>query len=510
MNKRILEISHFLLQSDDYVTVDIIAKKLLVSNKTIRNDLRIVETWLCENELSLVKKTGVGIKIDGEKNNKLKVWNTIKQKNKQLIDYSPEARKIYIAMRLLTCENVLRIYELASELYVSRATIHKDIIEVSKMFKKEKISLARKNNNGIHISGKERNIRNVLYEMMLHDNGYNTFVSIINNENYACDGSIVFAGLDINDDEIKEFIDLMRSLSNPFFHTLNFDALVLALLHIYISYLRISKQQFVSLSTVFLEELKQQAFYFETQTIMQALCHFYTFPYFEMEVRYLQVYFISLQTNTQPSNQDKDEAKEVAFKLIKSWSQQLQMPLHKDNELFLSLYAHLCPAITRFRHNIQIKNSLISDIQKTYKNTFGIVQKSSTYINEQYNIQLKTDEIGFLALHLAAALDRFKKPLKAILVCHSGIGASNLLTQKIMKHIPEIKIVEQESFISIYENSLKDIDLIITTVDLHLQSSLLVLHISSILEQHDLNRLKDIVSEYYKLKNNPQSQTNKM
>lgn len=63
MNKRLLDIAELLLNSSDYITVDTIAEKLNVSNKTIRNDLVILDEWLLEFNLSLDKKTGSGVII---------------------------------------------------------------------------------------------------------------------------------------------------------------------------------------------------------------------------------------------------------------------------------------------------------------------------------------------------------------------------------------------------------------------------------------------------------------
>ena len=64
MNKRIMKIVDVLLKQDSYITIDKISEELAVSNKTIRNDLQIVDQYLEENNLKLIKKTGVGIRID--------------------------------------------------------------------------------------------------------------------------------------------------------------------------------------------------------------------------------------------------------------------------------------------------------------------------------------------------------------------------------------------------------------------------------------------------------------
>ena len=508
-NKRIIQIVDILLKQENYVTIDDISKQINVSNKTIRNDLKIVDQWLSENQLHLVKKTGVGICIEGEQDAKLKISETIMQKNRELVDYSPEARKIFIAMRLLNSEEHYRIYELANELYVSRATIHKDIIEVSDLFDKEKIKLHRKNNHGLQIEGKERNKRNLLIELMVQDNGYQMFRNIVNDDNYECDGSIVFAGLDINDDELNEFVRIVMKSDNPYLMELPFDTLVFVLLHIFVSFIRVSQKHTVTLSKEFLEELQQQPFFDEIKAITDVLADYYHIQFNEMEVRYLQVYCISLQNSKSTNESDEQEAIEVASALIDSWSEQLQLPLKDDEELFDSLYAHLYPAITRFRHNILIENPLIHEIHNLYKNTYKIAENSVSYINDKYQIQVSKEEIGYLALHLAAALDYFKEPLKTILVCNSGIGTNNLLINKLKEQIPEINIVDQESFVSIYERPLDDIELIISTIELHLKTTKPILKISPLLKDYDLVRLKEIIRKFYKIKNDPLLRMNK-
>ena len=84
MNKRIMKIVDVLLKQDSYITIDKISEELAVSNKTIRNDLQIVDQYLEENNLKLIKKTGVGIRIDGKVRDKLHVLESVREKNKTL------------------------------------------------------------------------------------------------------------------------------------------------------------------------------------------------------------------------------------------------------------------------------------------------------------------------------------------------------------------------------------------------------------------------------------------
>ena len=116
---------------------------------------------------------------------------------------------------------------------------------------------------------------------------------------------------------------------------------------------------------------------------------------------------------------------------------------------------------------------------------------------------MSEDEAGYLAIHLAAALDRAKKPLKTILVCHGGGGANQLLLQKLSTQIPEITVIAQESFLTIQNADLSQAELIISTLELNLSTDIPILQVNVLMYDHDIQRLKKVVRGYYKKKNNP-------
>ena len=189
--------------------------------------------------------------------------------------------------------------------------------------------------------------------------------------------------------------------------------------------------------------------------------------------------------------------------LLTSWSEQLHLPFDRDEALRQSVYDHLCPAIIRFRHGIPNENPLMQEIHTLYERTFQVARNSVSVIEEHFHCNVSDDEVGFLALHLAASLENMKQPLKTILVAHGGVGAGNLLRRKLSVQIPEIDIISQETFFSIYECDISDIDLIISTLELNLHTDVTILQVNSLLHDYDILRLKDVIREYYKVKNDP-------
>ncbi len=502
INKRILKIVEVLLNQETYITIDRISEQLSVSNKTIRNDLALVSEWLRDNHLKLVKKTGTGVRIEGTHSQKLRILETVRKRNTSLIEHSPAARKIYIGMQLATYDNC-RIYELSEQLYVSRATIHKDLLALCEDMRIYQIELHRKNNNGISIAGKEKNIRNFLLELMLKDNGYQRFIALVQDEFYPRDGSFVFAGLEATDDEIHDFVACVLRSHNPFIETLDFHSIILILLRAYAAYLRILEHHIISLSPQFIQELDSEPFFKEAQELTDRLSNHYRIAIPESETRYLQLYFLAMQ-NTQSINEaDRMEASALCEQLLTSWSKQLNIPFTQDEDLRSSLFAHLCPSIMRFRHGIPNENPLIPQINDLYRHTLAVVKNSIGCIEERFHCKVSDDEISYLALHLAAALERTKQPLRTVLVTHSGAAATGVLRQKLIRQISEIDIIAQESFLSIQHCDLSHAELIISTIDLTLQEKIPVLLINPLLRDYDIMRLKDAVNDYYKQKNDP-------
>ena len=196
------------------------------------------------------------------------------------------------------------------------------------------------------------------------------------------------------------------------------------------------------------------------------------------------------------------------MELLGYWEKIFSRSFSGDTDFLEALIAHLGPAITRSRHGIAIQNPMMSEIRAYYQNTFEIVKKSLQTLHSEYPYDLSDDEIGYITVHLASALEHTKQPLKTVLVNHGGSGASNLLMRKLTAQLPEIQIISQESFLTIHKADLSQAELIITTIELNFHTDLPVLTVNSLMHDYDILRLKEIVKKYYKAKNTPLEEGN--
>lgn len=74
-----------------------------------------------------------------------------------------------------------------------------------------------------------------------------------------------------------------------------------------------------------------------------------------------------------------------------------------DDAIYISLVDHIYMSVTRFLQGVQVKNALLWDIKRFYKDEFYIGMKALDLIEEEMNVRLPDDEAGFIALHIVNA-----------------------------------------------------------------------------------------------------------
>lgn len=76
----------------------------------------------------------------------------------------------------------------------------------------------------------------------------------------------------------------------------------------------------------------------------------------------------------------------------------------KLNEMiYISLIDHIYTSLIRFLDGVTIKNVLLWDIRRFYKEEFQIGLWALEQIRKKFNVKLPEDEAGFIALHVANA-----------------------------------------------------------------------------------------------------------
>ncbi|MGQ4668530.1 BglG family transcription antiterminator LicT [Metabacillus halosaccharovorans] len=95
------------------------------------------------------------------------------------------------------------------------------------------------------------------------------------------------------------------------------------------------------------------------------------------------------------------ELMEVAEEIIKLAKSKLGREL--NDSIYISLTDHINFAIERNKKGLDIKNALLWEIKKLYKDEFSIGLEALYMIKEKLEVTLPEDEAGFIAMHIVNA-----------------------------------------------------------------------------------------------------------
>lgn len=471
--ERWIEILKILLNSTQPMTIREMETKLNVSNRTIRNDLDEIDIYLKENKYgSIVRKprVGVWIEIDHSRENELrKMFNEIDNYGGAFL---PEERQRYILKELLKCEKPITMEKFAEKLYVSRITILKDINKIEDDIKKYNLSILRKQNHGVEIIGSENDFRKLATEVFKED----------------------------RDKFSRESLNFIRELLLEAERQMDFfftdEAMSSLIFHISISVERVKQSKSIKLDCEKKDEIKSHREYSIAKRIAEKLESEFLVCIPEDEICYITMHILGskIQRDYRYDDErllsilDKDVVK-LSMEIIELIGSILSVDLSNDKALLTGLALHLEPTVNRLKYDLVIKNPLLPEIKKNYPSIFGASWASSVLFEKYYGYKVNEDEIGYIAIHIGAALERQKINTKAIIVCSSGVGTSQLVSVRLGKALPDLDIVDVISVHEVENIENKNFDIVISTVPFE-YSLKPVIQISPFVEERDIEEIK--------------------
>jgi mannitol/fructose-specific phosphotransferase system IIA component (Ntr-type)/galactitol-specific phosphotransferase system IIB component len=167
-----------------------------------------------------------------------------------------------------------------------------------------------------------------------------------------------------------------------------------------------------------------------------------------------------------------DVIEKIVLQMIQEASKILHPILSIDQKLKRGLLVHMKPAINRLIFNLPIRNLLLPEIKAKYPYIFMVSEESAKILEENIGCSIPEEEIGFIAMHFAAAMERLRTVsdtrIKTLVVCGGGCATAWMLVSRIQAEFPELEVLRVCSVLELSERSLKGfgIDLIISTIPL--------------------------------------------
>jgi len=150
MNERVYELLRYLLKNrNSTFTIESLSEKFAVGDRTIRNYLAAIEEFLLENNMTdlITVKTG-NIVVDRSSDQADYVLDLAIKEDFYEYKLSPKERKFIITFSLLLTDGPITVSKMNELLYVSRATLLKDIAEVENYFHQNGIEFYENRHRG--------------------------------------------------------------------------------------------------------------------------------------------------------------------------------------------------------------------------------------------------------------------------------------------------------------------------------------------------------------------------
>ena len=444
LSKRQIEIITLLLLKDDYCIADDLADVLSVSNRTIRNDLSLIKAFLKEYGADLKAEPHKGYKIIADMDCRQKILGHLDSARSLTRDKLVNA----ICILLLSFDNTT--YEdMASYLDISKQTLIKYMDDAEENLSKHNIFVNKIKGKGLHIEGKESNIRDYM-KTVLSDSESSSFIISLAEKIFLNSSILVTARQIIKDVETQAKVHF-------------YEQRRLELLISYSLY-RVSIGHILDASDAKDAPLANDRQYQLFYEILKSL-HL-------SEAEKCHLISVLLETKVKHLNQKHDNDK-YAEQLAKFLMKKLQLlhPFgkHKKERFLNGLTSHLNVALYRIRNNIPIQNELLDQIKISISLIYLYTKQQLLSQEEKYNVTFDENEIAYIAMYLASAFEtsiNLNQKIKVLIECSFGTTTSAILDSRIRQLITDCEIIgpfstgEAEEYLDKNE-----VDLIITTHD---------------------------------------------
>lgn len=492
------------LLNDEIVKIEDISREFNISNRTVYREINFIKKHLKEHydvDLSN-KKEGMKIIANDSEIEKIKMDFWTKKPSMTIHE-----RKKYILSELLKANEPLKLDYFAKKINVSAATISYDLKDIEKWLNKQDLNLVAKPGYGIIIQGEESSFRKAIINFLYDNSSKETLLDIMNIDSQNIDHlheierhlkSVTDTGtLEKIEKSIKKLVD-----------EIDFDIVESSymglLIHLVLVIKRLEAGDKIEINPINLRELKASEEYKYAKLLAENIQKELDIEIPESEIGYITIHLKGARYKDVTKSGIHGDLVEIVYQMIDSAEKIFKVEFRNDETLINGLLTHIEPAVERLLNGLDIRNPLINDIKNKYKDLFDKTKLITRILEEKLNTTIPDDEIGYIAMHFGASMERKNRETKkynVLAVCASGIGTSRMMLSK-LQLFPQLNVIDAVSSMKV-EEALKNtnVDLIISTIPLKFKNINTVV-VNPLLLKEDIQKIQDALHTNLAFNNN--------
>ncbi|WP_297422416.1 BglG family transcription antiterminator [Clostridium sp.] len=473
-------------------------KDLDISERTILREISAINKRLKKNSITIFNDENMNLSISGKKENIEDIKKSLEMVPIPWL-FSKEQRQIVIICELLVSKEPLKASYFSHKFNVVMGSISLDIDNIEERLISKNLCIIRKRSYGISIQGSEWNKRNALVELLFEFKPFEDLLAFLYDE--KVDPIIKnFFNIVFGSEDIKLIKDILKNIDLGYLkgNDVKYFSLFIQLL---LSIKKTKNEEIIHLPSDIKENTSSLEEYKRIQHLGEVLQeNNINIP--EDELVYLCLYLSDYKyyINNKKFIESDINYENISKEVTEEVSKKIHVNIVEDDQLIRDLAQHFRQTFYMLNLGLKVINPLISEIKEHYSDLYAVIKNTCRLIFSRYNLKIPPEEVGYITMHIAVAIQKQQAMLgniKVLVVCPSGIGTSRILCNKIKALFNEIGVIDVVSLHDINsEMDKNNYDLILSTVPVNLKTKDNVIVISHFMTETDIDKVSNFISNF--------------
>ena len=472
LNERQQKLVSYIRQLNIPVTIDQLVSYFGKSERTIRNDIKMIQLWASAQDVSIHFKNAT-VYLDEETKQKL-LFHPNQSNWEEAMANSPLTRQILITLSLLMSDETRSLTDIATQYNISKSTIASDMKAVHEWLHSLNIPL-KSNKQGYFVEVKELQRRIAMINCL----------EWLEHSYMSTQPLHTISWANLSHKKIHHF----EQIYHKYLHQFPQNYLPMYAI-LFVQYERIehgTTTELMMKDELSISELAQK------KTFLQPIVQLFNELGIELlENEQLYVSLIEQLYSGNINERCDAENKLYATNYIKHLQSHLSIQVfsNETNEL---LMVELQKILLWQQYELTTLHPLYAAVIKKYQVLFNVLQHVSTTHPIWQNIPMPmwTNIVLLLAGELELQQVDDQK-IRAVLVCPNGSATSYFLEKKLQRYFQNIEIVEKKSVEELHQLAKADYDIIISTVLLEEMNERVVI-IPPLLDEKQMDVLRNFI-----------------
>lgn len=473
-----------MLAVDGCVNMTKVAEMFSINLRTVRYDIGILNEFLLrELGRECIFVTNKTAQVDGNVKEQLAGLAEVGVKDFYTDRLTGEERMLLIVFDLCWSNGYSTIQDIADKYFVSRTTVNADMVAVKEYCRKNGINLISQRGKGLCIDADEVGRRKYLSKVIRD-------FTALTGDRTDCDRSIYAQWFEEDGlNKIKAIVTDVEEAFATYLDDIAYEALVI---HIALSIKRFRLDEEYGEPKAADRIDRDSLQYQMALEIVRRVNECFRIRLPDAEISYVAVHMGAKSSAITKQEASGDVLLEFyCIKLIAGVSKRIGYDLTSDDRLYEFLIQHISACTYRTKNGMLLENPLKDELIHNYPELYGAIKDTFPAVGELNLIVPTDDEIAYILLHFAAAINRRKQNaerlVNVVVVCATGIGTAELVVTGLNRNFKlnirgTVARHQLEKFLK-----KEDVDLIITTVPLQTRKTFV--KVSPLLKRDDIVRV---------------------